>query len=454
MSRLDELVAAGREVAVAGLVRSGTAATRLLASRGVPVYASDRSPEMTDVAAGLEQELGSSVAAEAGRHDLDRIGRAAALVVSPGIPPSAPPVAAAAAAGIPIIAEAQLGLDALAGVPWIAITGTNGKTTTTAMVAHLLAAAGRRTTACGNIGTPVSAAALESPPPEWLAIELSSYQLHDMDAPSPVVGILSNLSADHLDRYPSIDAYYADKARLFEAADHESIWVTNLDDADSREMRSGVAGRHLSFSIAEGVRADAWFDRERDTLMLGDHVLIERSHLQLPGDHNVANALAAALAVRVTGVSMESLAPGLASFAPMEHRLEPVGTVDGVGYINDSKATTVASTAVAMAAMDRPFVLLLGGIHKGAPYTPLLTHVMPHCVAVVAYGEAAPVIAADLGAGVAVHRADRLDDAVAIARGIAPTGGTVLLSPACSSFDQFADYGARGRRFRELVRAM
>jgi UDP-N-acetylmuramoylalanine--D-glutamate ligase len=454
MTRLDELVAARREVAVAGLVRSGRAATRLLASRGLRVYASDSSADMAQAAAELERDFADFVSAEAGIHDLARIERAAALVVSPGIPPTAPPVAAAAAAGVPIIAEAQLGLDALDDVPWVAVTGTNGKTTTTAMVAHLLAGAGRRVTACGNIGTPVSAAAMESPRPEWLAVELSSYQLHDMSALKPVVGILTNLSADHLDRYPAIEDYYADKARFFGSADQESIWVTNLDDPDSRDMRSGVPGRHLSFTIANGIRADAWFDRIGDALMLGDDVLLERSRLQLPGDHNVANALAAALAVRVTGVSLEVLAGALASFAPMEHRLEPVGVVDGVSYINDSKATTVASTEVAMAAMDRPFVLLLGGIHKGAPYTPLLAHVKPHCVAVVAYGEAAPVAAADLASGVAVHRAGNLDEAVGIARGIAPGGGAVLLSPACSSFDQFPNYGARGMRFRELVRAM
>lgn len=454
MNRFDGWIRAGGEVAVAGLVRSGSAAARLLVSRGVPVYVSDRDPALADVAARLAGELGPLATVVAGGHDLDRISSSTALIVSPGIPPGSPPVVAAHAAGVPVLSEAQLGLDALPEVPWIAVTGTNGKTTTTALVAHLLAAAGRRAGAYGNIGTPVSAAALESPPPDWMAVELSSFQLHDMSGLRPAVGILTNLSPDHLDRYPSLEAYYADKARLFADADQSSIWVTNLDDADSRRMRERVAGRHLSFSVAPGTRADGWYDRHRDLLMLGDSPLMERRELQLTGDHNVANALAAALAVHVTGVPAAVLAAGLASFSPMADRLEPVGTVDGVIYINDSKATTVASTGVAMAAMDRPFVLLLGGVHKGAPYTPLLERMSPHCLAVVAYGAAAPEIEADLAGGIPVMRVKRLGDAVAAARRIAPHGGAVLLSPACSSFDEFTDYKARGETFRALVRAM
>jgi UDP-N-acetylmuramoylalanine--D-glutamate ligase len=448
MNRLERWAADGREVAVAGLGRSGVAATHLLRAHGIPVYVSDASAKHAAAVAALTAHFTEGMTAEAGGHDLGRIGRAVALVVSPGIPPDAAPIAAARAAGVEVVAEAELGLEALQGVPYIAVTGTNGKTTTTAMVEQLLQAAGRVAVAAGNIGTPLTEVAIGVTRPEWLAVELSSFQLHDMPGLRPTVGVLTNLAPDHLDRYPTLGDYYSDKSRLFANAGAMSIWVSNLDDADSRAMVAGVAGRHLSFSTT--VQADGWYDRVADQLMIGSHPLMLRSEFPLLGNHNVANALAAALAVHATGVGLDVIRRGLAMFAALQHRMEPVTTVHGVLFLNDSKATNVSSTRVAVQAMNRPYVLMLGGRHKGEPYTSLADD-LGLAVAVVAYGEAAPIVDADLRGLVRLERADGFEAAVRLAASLAPEGGAVLLSPACSSYDQFNNYEERGAAFRQVV---
>jgi UDP-N-acetylmuramoylalanine--D-glutamate ligase len=441
----------GGEVAVIGLGRSGVAATRLLRQAGAPVYASDsgRSPALEAIAGEL-RGLGAVV--ELGGHELERIARAVLCVVSPGVPPDAPPIAAARAAGVPIRAEAELGLEALPGVRYIAITGTNGKSTTTALIGHLLGRAGHRALAVGNLGTPLSQVALEPVKPEWLAVELSSFQLHDMKNLRPAVGVLTNLSPDHLDRYASLADYYADKRRLFLLAGPESLWVSNADDAASRAMLNGVAGCQLRFSVR--TRSDGWYDRTSGMLRLGEEPLLPRAELALLGDHNTANALAAALAVHATGADLAELADGLRSFAALPHRLEPVGEVDGVLWINDSKATNLASTEVAIAAMSRPFVLLLGGRHKGEPYTRLGPLLKERCRAVIAYGEARPIVVGDLAStGVRIVEAADFAAVMARARELARPGDAVLLSPACSSYDLFNNYEERGGRFREIVRS-
>ena len=439
-----------REVAVIGLGRSGVAATRLLRARGITVYASDagRGASLEASAAAL-RTLGASV--DLGGHDLARIGRAVAAVLSPGVPPDAAPVRAAREAGVSVRAEIDVGLEALAGVPYIGITGTNGKTTVTALAGHLLRAAGRDAEAAGNIGTPLCEIALRDRRPTWLAIEFSSFQLHDCPRVDPTVGILTNLSADHLDRYPTLEAYYADKRLLFANASPESVWVTNADDPDARALASGVAGRQLWFTLAG--RGDGWWDRSRGQLMLGERPLLARSGLKLLGDHNVANALAAALALDATGAALPAIAEGLGTFQALAHRLEPVREVDGVLWINDSKATNVASTAVAVAALDRPFVLLLGGRHKGEPYTRLTPLLEGRCRAVIAYGEAGPTVVHDLAADVPVASAGSFEDVLATAARLSQPGDAVLLSPACSSYDMFANYEERGARFREWVEA-
>lgn len=448
---LDDLKARGGEVAVVGLGKSGVAATLLLRDRGIPTYASEiRDSETTRewarplLAAGADVELG--------RHDDARVARAVAVVVAPGVPPDAPTLVAATAAGVPVYAEVDLGYTALPRTRFAAITGTNGKTTTTSLVAHLLEGAGLDAVAAGNIGLPLSEVALRPTPPAWVALELSSFQLHDCPHVAPQVAALLNLAPNHLDRYPTLESYYADKSLLFRNAGAQSVAVSNADDAAVQAVVEHVPGRHLRFSVRE--RADAWYDAQAGWLMLGTERLLARERLPLLGEHNVANALAAALVAREAGGNTAAIGQALTTFRAIAHRVEPVREVNGVLWINDSKSTNITSTEVAIAAQDRPFVLLLGGRHKGEPYVRLASLLAGRARAVVAYGEAGDQVEADLAGRVPLVRAGTFEDVVTAARTLAKPGDAVLLSPACSSYDMFRNYEERGMRFRQLVEAL
>jgi UDP-N-acetylmuramoylalanine--D-glutamate ligase len=447
----DRWSASGREVAVVGLGMSGVAATLLLRERGIGVYASDTGTGFAfeEWARSLRQ-AGAHV--ELGGHDLARIARAAAVVVAPGVPPNAPALEAARRAGLEIYAEVDIGFIALRQTRCVGITGTNGKTTTTSLIAHVLSCGGLRTETAGNIGRPLCEVARSFDPPDWLALELSSFQLHDAPHLAPAVGVLTNLAPNHLDRYQSLQEYYDDKAQLFRNASAASVWVTNADDPAVMAMTRTVTGKHLRFSIA--TQADAWYDRGAHRLMVRAVQVLPRAALPLLGDHNIANALAATLVAVELGVSLPTIAAGLQSFRAIPHRVEPVREVDGVLWINDSKSTNITSTEVAVAALDRPFVLLLGGRHKGEPYTRLADRLLGRCRAVIAYGEAGPLIVRDLRPAVEVVPAGTFDEVLTLARQRARPGDAVLLSPACSSYDMFRNYEERGDRFRAAVLAL
>jgi UDP-N-acetylmuramoylalanine--D-glutamate ligase len=439
------------EVAVVGLGRSGVAAATYLVRRGVAVYASDAA-QSADLEAAARALRSQGVTVELGRHDLLRIAAAAAVVVSPGVPPAAAPVSAARNAGVEIVAELDLGARALEDTRLAVVTGTNGKTTTTALLAHLLAESGVRAAAAGNIGRPLTDLADESPRFDWIAVEASSFQLHDAPHLAPAIGVVTNLAPDHLDRYPSVDAYYADKRLLFRNASDSSVWILNGDDPAVLELARGASGTTQRWSLQN--RSEAWFDRDAGKLVCRGCVVISRRDLALLGDHNVANALAATLAATAAGCPVKDVAQGLAGFAPPRHRLEPVGTIRDVLWINDSKATNVAATTVALRAMTRPFVLILGGRPKGEPFDVLSPLLAPACRGVIAYGEAADRITLELTGTVLAERVPQFDAAVERARSMAELGDAVLLSPACASFDQFSGYEERGDRFRNLVEAM
>jgi len=447
----DRWRASGREVAAVGLGKSGVSATLLLRSRGIPVYASDSGAGPNfDAWAGTLRDAGAHV--ELGGHDLERIARAAAVVVAPGVPPEVRALETARRAGLDIHAEVDVGFVALRGTRCVGITGTNGKTTTTSLISHVLGSAGLRAETAGNIGRPLCEVARSDDPPDWLALELSSFQLHDAPNLKPAMGVLTNLAPNHLDRYATLDEYYGDKALLFRNADASSLWITNADDAAVETMTRRVTGTRAQFSIEH--RADAWYDRAGDRLMLGGEAVLPRSELPLLGDHNVANALAAVLVASRAGCSNQQIAEGLSSFRAIPHRVEPVREVDGVLWINDSKSTNITSTEVAIAALDRRFVLLLGGRHKGEPYTRLADRLRDRCRGVVAYGEARPHILKDLGSSLKVVPADTFADVLTVARELARPGDAVLLSPACSSYDMFRNYEERGDRFRAAVEAL
>ena len=443
------------EVAIVGLGKSGAAAAKLLLADGHRVYISDAgtAPSLADTGRQLG-ELGAAV--DVGAHDIGRIERAVKVVVSPGIPPDAPALVAARDAGKPLVSEIELALAYLGDACIMAVTGTNGKTTTTSIIGHILRTLGEDAVNAGNIGAPLSDFARRDNRPDWIALEMSSFQLHDTPGLKPHVGVLTNLTPDHLDRYLTVDEYYADKQLLFANAVDSSRWVLNTDDQRVREMAATVPGRRFHFSLLG--KADAWLDDAAGTMHLLGAPLMPRGEVNLLGNHNVANALAGALAVAVadekftTAESREGIADALRSFRPLSHRMEIVGEQGGVQWINDSKATNVSSAMVAIAGMRRPTVLLLGGRHKGEPYTSLTEAIRANVKRIIAYGEAADDIEKDLDGVAPIDKlgAD-FDEVMDKARASANPGDAVLMSPACSSYDMFRNYEERGERFRQLA---
>jgi UDP-N-acetylmuramoylalanine--D-glutamate ligase len=444
-------------VGILGLARSGRSAARLARSRGHDVFASDAgSGPALDRAAAELRALGCSV--ETGGHSAGRLGQCDVLVLSPGIPPMTPVLRDPLVAGVPRISELEFAWREL-NVPVIAVTGTNGKSTTTALAAHLLATAGYTAEAAGNIGVALSDVALRASQPDWVVVEASSFQLADIDSFAPKIGVLTNLSPDHLDRYPSVEAYYADKARLFRNSSHTSVWVLNAEDAAAMKMPGEADGRRRVFRVNTSLAAGeegGWVDAEGHLcIRMGgtETRLLHHTELRVLGGHNRANALAAVVAVWSAGAAADGIAAGLRTFPGLPHRLEVVADAGAVLWVNDSKATNVGSTVVALRSLeDRPVVLLLGGRHKGESYAALVDVLRGRDTRVIAYGEAAALVEADLRGHVAVERVDgAFEEVVGRAAERARPGDVVLLSPACASFDMFRDFEERGDRFRELA---
>lgn len=447
-----------RHVGILGLARSGRAAAKLALRRGDAVYASDAG-DAPELRAAADEILRAGGHAETGGHDIDRLSRCDLIVISPGIPPIAPVLADHRVTTVPRISELEFAFRELRS-PVAAITGTNGKSTTTALLAHLFVTDGIDAPAAGNIGLALSEVALADSAPDWVVVEASSFQLADIDTFAPRIGMVTNLSPDHLDRYPSVEAYYADKARLFENARADSIWVLNAEDEAVLALPGEADGARLVFRVNTVLQPA---EEGGELTGSGDlhvrlhghtHTLVHSSELRLLGRHNRANALAASIGALAAGASLDGVREGLRSFAGLEHRLEFVAEHQGVLWINDSKATNVESALVALRSMTRPTVLLLGGIHKGEPYGALIPELARTGRAVVAFGEAADLIVADLEPHLQVERVGSdFERAVQRAATLAEPGDAVLLAPACSSFDMFRNYEDRGRQFKALVGA-
>ena len=401
---------------------------------------------------------------------MEEIAAADTIVVSPGIPPSAPVLAALRARSVDWISEPEFAGRFIES-PLTLVTGTNGKTTTAALCAHLLCAAGVDAALGGNIGgglgPAASALALVDPVPGRMVLEMSSFQLADIRDLTPDVGVMTNLGVDHMDRYETVSEYHGDKRRLFEAGDEHATWVLNGDDPAVLAMADPFPGNRLRFSLHKRVVPGAWLEERRLTLDLGDGSgpcrVADAGDVSLLGRHNLANALAALLAAIASGAADAYLAPGaaesaLSSFPPLPHRLEPVATVRGVRWLNDSKATNVAASASALRSLDGPVVLLLGGTDKGEDFRGLLPAMRGKVRAVVAYGAAGERAAREITEAAPgefpVRRVDGpFEEVVAAARMLARRGDALLLAPACSSFDMFDNYQRRGDAFRALARA-
>lgn len=468
-------------VAVIGLGESGEAAARLALAKGAKVHVTDANSHDAIAARGaVLGDLGADV--RLGGHSVEEIARADTIVVSPGIPPGVPVLASLRARGIGWISEPEFASRFIQS-PLTIVTGTNGKTTTAALCAHLLCAGGVNAALGGNIGgglgPPASALALVEPAPERIVLEMSSFQLADIRDLTPDVGVMTNLGVDHMDRYASVADYHADKQRLFEAGDGSTVWVLNADDPAVLGMAAPFPGTRLRFSLKAPFVPGAWLEDEGLTIDLGGAGSIatgaarpgarrqgpqrvaRADDVLLLGRHNIANGLAALLAAMASGAADFCLAPGaaasaLASFPPLPHRLEPLGSVRGVHWVNDSKATNVAAAASALRSLEGRLVLLLGGTDKGEDFRGLLRAMPGKVRAVVAYGAAGERAERELAGGapgaLQVKRIDgSFEEAVAAGQALARRGDTLLLAPACSSFDMFDNYQRRGEAFRALA---
>jgi UDP-N-acetylmuramoylalanine--D-glutamate ligase len=444
-------------VGVLGLGRSGRAAARLLARAGASVYASD-SADTEELRKAVDELRDPGVEVELGRHDTSALEGCDLLVVSPGIPPKAEVLQAPGIRSLPVISELELAFNFLSA-PVIAVTGTNGKTTTSAWIGDTLERAGVRVGVGGNIGRALSELVVEEDAEyEWVVVEVSSFQLANVARFSPAIGVFLNLSPDHLDWHASVERYYADKARLFENATSDSRWVLNGEDDGVLNLAKGHAGGARYFRVSSPLpeSEEGAFVAEGGMLVTrcdGQEVeLVARDELKLMGAHNVANALATGLVANYAQVPVSAVRDSLREFEPLPHRLQPVGERGGVLWINDSKATNVASTRVALASLDRPIVLLLGGKPKGESFEDLLPEMRGRVKSVVAYGAAATQIESELAGAFALVRVDGpFEEVIRAATRLAEPGDVVLLAPGCASFDMFRNYEERGRRFAELL---
>jgi UDP-N-acetylmuramoylalanine--D-glutamate ligase len=405
-----------RRALVLGLARSGRAAAAALARRGVPVVAADRSP---DADAGRLGELG--VELRLGTEEEALLAGVDLVVKSPGVPEQSPLVAGARAAGIPVWSEVELGYRLLPpGARLIGVTGTNGKTTTTELLGAILRAAGERVEVAGNVGRALTDAAEVAEEGSWVVCELSSFQLEDVHTLSCDVAVLLNLEPDHLDRHGTFDAYRAAKLRIFERARAKVV---------PRDL--GIGG--IEFSADDPLPAEP----------------------RIPGRHNRENAAAATAAARAAGVSDDAIAEALRTFPGVPHRLELVRELEGVRWVNDSKATNTAAARRGVAAYDAPLRLILGGSLKGEDFGPFARDLPQSVRSIYLIGAATDELAGALdAAGRAYVRAGDLPTAVTRAAADAELGDIVLLSPACASFDQYKSFEERGEHFRSLVEAL
>jgi UDP-N-acetylmuramoylalanine--D-glutamate ligase len=435
---------------VVGLARSGQAVARLLAGRGESVRG-------VDSGAPKEAQRLSEAGVEV---FLDTDGLALlegtrTVVKSPGVPREAAVIATALERGIDVVGELELAWRALPN-RFVAVTGTNGKTTTVELLGHVYRGAGEPVAVAGNVGTPLSELVGQVEPDATVICEASSFQLEDSSYFAPECAVFLNLAPDHLDRHRDLESYLAAKLRIFANQGNDDVAVYNADDPALAGTDLGGCARRLAFCT--GAAPDCEVAVAEGTIFYDGEPLLAVSELGLIGEHNVANAMAAAAAALSMGLDREAVRAGLCGFAGVAHRLEQIAEIGGVRFVNDSKATNVASATVGLGAFEGGVHTILGGSEKGEPFGPLLDPVREHCVACYLIGATADRMAEELApavaAGVELHRCEDLEDAVGHAAAAARPGEVVLLSPACASFDAFENYERRGERFGAIVEGL
>jgi UDP-N-acetylmuramoylalanine--D-glutamate ligase len=445
---------AQRSATVVGLARSGIAACRLLRALGVRVIGTDLRPAdaLPPEARALET---AGVRLVVGGHPAEAFEGAELVVVSPGVPADHPVVAACRTRGVPVLGELELAYRTMTA-DFVAITGTNGKTTTTALTGALLGESGRQVLVGGNIGRPLAGEALRFPADGWVVAEVSSFQLETTDAFQPRVAAVLNVTPDHLDRHGSLEAYAEAKARIFAAQGPEDWAVLNADDPGAAALAPRVRSRLIWFSRRQAVARGAWVREGWVTLRLGgpDRPVCPVGDIVLRGAHNLENVLAATACAGALGVPAERLRAAIRAFRAVPHRLEWIRDRAGVAFYNDSKGTNVDATLKALAAFDEPIVLIAGGRDKGQRFDALAGAARGRVKAAVVMGEGRVTLAPALRAVTHVEEAASMGEAVRRATALAVAGDVVLLSPACASFDLFRDYEHRGTVFTEEVRAL
>ena len=442
----------GKRVLVVGLGKSGLAAARFLKKRGARVTVSDARP--ATLISELPVLLDEGFMVEAGSHGLLTFRRQDLIVVSPGVPANVPELMQVRAMGMHIIGELELGAEYLQGEV-VAITGSNGKTTTTTLVGEILKASGRTTLVGGNIGRPVVELAEESTPEAWSVLEVSSFQLETVETFKPRIALVLNITPDHLDRHGSFENYAAAKARITEFQTADDFLVLNAEDVKTQMVAAKTKAQIYWFSAKRQIKQGAFVHGESIFFIAKEGAKPEPvmpvAEIPLAGAHNVENVLAAVCAARLAGVESSVIRAAVAAFKAVEHRLEFVREVEGVRYYNDSKATNVDATVKAVEAFAGGVWLILGGKDKDSDYATMSTLLRERVKTVLTIGSAAEKIERQLAGVVKIERAETLERAVALAHEAAGAGDVVLLAPACASFDQFENYEHRGRVFKELV---
>ena len=443
----------GKKVLVVGLGKSGLSAAVFLRQQGAHVTVSDMRS-----AAALAKEIPAllehGIMVESGGHGLLTFRRQDLIVVSPGVPLDTPELVQVKAFGLPVIGELELAAQFLKG-KILASTGSNGKTTTTALTGEILASAGIETLVGGNIGVPVVDLIPKSTDTSWSVLEVSSFQLESTEKFHPQIAVILNITPDHLDRHGSFENYALAKERIFNVQTANDSLVLNAGNARAAAAASRTAAKVYWFSLEQPVAQGAWVLNDQVVFRASSNAPIEPvvslKDIPLKGTHNVENVLAAVCAARLAGASAEAIGKAIQSFHAVEHRLEYVATDNGVEYYNDSKATNVDAAAKAIAAFPGCIHLILGGKDKNSNYADLSELLRKRVKTVYTIGSAAAKIESQIRGMVPIISCETLDKAVAAARKAARPGDIVLLSPACSSFDQFENYEHRGRVFKELV---
>ncbi len=442
---------ANKRVMVVGMAKSGVSAARLLLRLGAKVMLYDQK----DASAFSLGDLLEQCESWLGGDPMAAVERADALVLSPGVPTRLAFIQEAYQRKLPVISEIELGFQA-SQADFVCISGTNGKTTTTALTGEIFKNAGRKTYVLGNIGVPICDMALETEPGDTVVAEVAALQLETVDTFHPRAAALLNLTVDHMDRFGTMEYYTACKMRMFENQTAEDFAVMNWDDPLVRQEAEKVKGRLLRFSRTQKVDEGAWVDAQgiiHFSMGGQDAQICHSEQVRIPGAHNLENALAAVCLASAMGIAPKDIAYTLGTFPGVEHRIEFVRTVNGVTFINDSKGTNPDATIKAIQAMKSPTVLILGGFDKHSEFGQLFAAMDDKIRGAVVLGETKPkILAAAREAGFGpVEEAETFREAVLKAYRMAPKGGTVLLSPACASWDMFRDFEQRGQVFKEIA---